>query len=110
MKSIARLTDRPRYRVIRSLARKLRQVRSRVEGEAPASLIASRGESMLVAGDGQRKRSIGSKGLQFTQSLVLMLLPALLTGCGGGSIPSGSPVVTLSGNSLSFPNEAPGGA
>jgi len=27
MKSIARLTDRPGYRVIRSLARKLRQIR-----------------------------------------------------------------------------------
>src|SRR5712691_10702617 len=107
MKSIARLTDRPGYRVIRSLARKLRQIRSRVEGEVPAPLIASRGESMLVAGDGQRKRSIASKRLQFTQSLVLVLLPALLTACGGGSMSSGSPVVTLSANSLSFPNEAP---
>src|SRR6266567_2064161 len=34
MKSMPRLTDRPGYRVIRSLARKLRQIRSRVEGEA----------------------------------------------------------------------------
>jgi len=110
MKSIARLTDRPGYRVIRSLARKLRQIRSRVEAEVPASLIAPRGESMLVAGDGQRKRSIGFKPLQFTQSLVLVLLPALLTGCGGGSMPSGSPAVTLSTNSLSFPDETPGGA
>ena len=80
MKSIARLTDRPGYRVIRSLARKLRQIRSRVEAEVPASLIASRGESMQIAGDGHWKRSIASKRLQFTQSLVLMLLPALLTG------------------------------
>jgi len=110
MKSIARLTDRPGYRVIRSLARKLRQIRSRVEGEVPASLIASRGESMQIAGDGHWKRSIASKRLQFTQSLVLMLLPALLTGCGGGSMGPGSPAVNLSTNSLSFPDEAPGGA
>ena len=110
MKSIARLTDRPGYRVIRSLARKLRQIRSRVEGEVPASLIASRGESMQIAGDGHWKRSIASKRLQFKQSLVLVLLPALLTGCGGGSIGPGSPAVTLSTNSLSFPDEAPGGA
>jgi hypothetical protein len=53
---------------------------------------------------------IASKRFQFTQSLVLMLLPALLTGCGGGSMPSGSPAVTLSTSSLSFPDEAPGGA
>src|SRR5712692_9762561 len=74
------------------------------------ALVTSRGESMLVAGDGQWKRSIGSKRLQFTQGLVLVLLPALLTGCGGGSMSSGSPAVTLSTNSLSFPDEAPGGA
>jgi len=110
MKSMPGLTDRPGYRVIRSLARKLRQIRSRVEGEVPASLISSRGESMQIAGDGHWKRSIASKRLQFTQSLVLMLLPALLTGCGGGSMGPGSPAVTLSTNSLSFPDEAPGGA
>src|SRR6266567_151590 len=110
MKSMPRLTDRPGYRVIRSLARKLRQIRSRVEGEVPASLISSRGESMQIAGDGHWKRSIASKRLQFTQSLVLVLLPALLTGCGGGSMGPGSPAVTLSTNSLSFPDEAPGGA
>ena len=55
-------------------------------------------------------QGIGSKRLQFTRSLVLMLLPALLTGCGGGSMSSGSPAMILSTNSLSFPDEAPGGA
>lgn len=65
---------------------------------------------MLIAGDGQWKRRILSKRLQLTQRLVLMLLPVLLTGCGGGSMSSGSPAMTLSTNSLSFPDETPGGA
>ena len=64
---------------------------------------------MLIAGDRQWKRSIASKSSPFKQGLVLILLPALLTGCGGGSMSSGSPAVTLSTNSLSFPDEAPGG-
>jgi uncharacterized protein DUF1573 len=44
------------------------------------------------------------------QSLVLVFLLALLTGCGGGSMSPGSPVVTLSTNSLAFPNEVVGAA
>jgi hypothetical protein len=57
------------------------------------------------------KTSTKSKRLKFVQwSIVLVALLALQPGCGGGSMESGLPAVTLSANSLSFPNEAPGGA
>jgi hypothetical protein len=66
---------------------------------------------MSVAGDCPGKKSTESKRLKFEQwNIVLVALLALQAGCGGGSMGSGLPAVTLSANSLSFPNEAPGGA
>jgi len=48
--------------------------------------------------------------VQVVLECVLVLLFALLAGCGGGSMSSGSPAVSLSTNSLTFPDEAPGAA
>ena len=65
---------------------------------------------MLVAEDGPGKRSIRTKDLRFSQSLSLLLLLVLITGCGGGSMSPGSPAVTLSANSITFPDEVVGAA
>ena len=66
---------------------------------------------MWVAGDCPGKKSAESKRSKFEQwSIVLAALLVLQAGCGGGSMSSGSTAVTLSTNSLSFPDEAPGGA
>ena len=45
-----------------------------------------------------------------TLKIVFVLLITLLTGCGDGSRSPGSPAVTLSTNSLAFPNEGVGAA
>jgi hypothetical protein len=66
---------------------------------------------MWVAGHCLGKKSAESKRLKFEQwSIVLVALLVLHAGCGGGSLGSGSPAATLSANSLSFPDQAPGGA
>jgi Protein of unknown function (DUF1573) len=65
---------------------------------------------MWVAGDCPGKKNEESKRLKFEHgSLLLVALLVLQAGCGGGSIGSGSPAVIFSANSLSFPDEAPGG-
>ena len=66
---------------------------------------------MQAEGDCLAGRSAESKWLSFVlRSPVLVSLLALLSGCGGRSIGVASPALTLSPNSLSFPNEAPGAA
>ena len=47
---------------------------------------------------------------QPTLLVILVCGILVLSACGGGSISAGAPAVTLSANSLSFPDEAPGGA
>lgn len=48
--------------------------------------------------------------LRFECRFALMLLLATLAGCGGGSMSPGSPAVSLSSNTLTFPDESPGSA
>ena len=48
--------------------------------------------------------------LRFNQKLVVVLLLLPLAGCGGGSMSRGSPAVTLSASSVTFPDQVVGAA
>lgn len=48
--------------------------------------------------------------LRSEHGFALVLLLATLAGCGGGSMSPGSPAVSLSPNTLTFPDESPGSA
>jgi hypothetical protein len=60
----------------------------------------------LISNSSQLNRSSNSQW-PGGQNVVLVVLLALLAGCGGGSMASGSPAVSLSTNSLTFPDETP---